>query len=127
MAASIETRVPFLDHELVEFAFTIPTEVKIKNLIPKYILKKILENKLPSEIVNAKKKGFAIPIAKWFRKDWFGYLISELDRNNNQLYDFFDKRAILKIINDHKSGKIDYSEKLWSILFLSKWLEKQKA
>jgi len=50
MAASIETRVPFLDHELVEFAFTIPTEVKIKNLIPKYILKRILENKLPSEI-----------------------------------------------------------------------------
>ncbi|MFQ5772144.1 MAG: asparagine synthase-related protein, partial [bacterium] len=65
-AASIESRVPFLDHELVEFVFRVPSKMKIKNATGKYLLKKLAESKLPSEVIYRKKMGFPVPLKNWF-------------------------------------------------------------
>lgn len=65
MSHSLEARAPFLDHKLIEFAAALPAEFKIRNSVNKYILRKFMENKLPPEIVNRKKRGFLVPIAKW--------------------------------------------------------------
>src|SRR3989441_5101106 len=70
MATSVEARVPFLDHELVEFAIALPPQLKVRDGVGKYLLKKAVEGLLPHEIIYRPKQGFGAPIAEWFRGDF---------------------------------------------------------
>ncbi|MBI4752125.1 MAG: asparagine synthase (glutamine-hydrolyzing) [Acidobacteria bacterium] len=124
MATSVEARVPFLDHEFVEFAMTIPRHLKYKNGQTKYILKKALEGILPDNIIYRKKQGFGLPIKEWFM-DGFG---QELDQRilNSRLRkrNYFNYGEIEQMLAAHKAGKIDYSFNLWGLLNLSLWYER---
>lgn len=123
MATSIEARVPFLDHKLVEFAMNIPRHLKYKNGQPKYILKKALEGIVPNNIIYRKKQGFGLPIKEWFIDRMAKFVEDSLMRSPLRKRDLFNYDHIRYMLNAHKSGKIDYSFNLWCLLNLSLWYE----
>lgn len=114
MAASIEGRVPFLDHKLVEFALHIPSHFKYKNGVTKYILKKAAEGILPKDIIYRKKVGFAAPTTRWFRssKPFQNKLHNVIQSKGKGL---ISQKYIFDILTKHKKGHVDRSVQLWVI------------
>ncbi|MBI5412947.1 asparagine synthase (glutamine-hydrolyzing) [Candidatus Peregrinibacteria bacterium] len=127
MANSIESRVPFLDHRLVELAMRIPMDMKLKNGTPKYILKEAVRGIIPDEIIDRKKQGFSAPIAEWLK----GPLKDELPNViwKSKIWDagIFKKEAVAKLINDHQSGKADLSFRIWNLITLCLWFDRWMA
>ena len=121
MFCSLEARVPYLDHRVVAFASRIPMHMKIHNGVGKYILRKILYKYVPQNLFSQPKMGFALPLHAWLRsslKDWTqDHLSSPL------LKDFFHTAQIQQMWHQHKSGKKNYQEQLWSVLMFKLWLE----
>jgi asparagine synthase (glutamine-hydrolysing) len=125
MANSIETRVPFLDHRVVEYAWNLPNEMKINNNIGKWSLRKILNNYVPLEIIDRPKAGFAVPIGEWLRgplKDWAEELLNP-EKLISQGY--IDHEKVTEIWEMHLSRNFDETPKIWSILMFQSWLEAQ--
>jgi len=119
MANSIEARVPFLDHKLVEFSATIPYYLKLKNQTEKYILRKSVSNLLPKAILNRKKHGFSVPINTWIEK-YLKDMISEIiSRDAIHERGYFKHSTVQKIMQHATSPK--YSHQLWSLLTLEFW------
>ncbi|MCM8824817.1 MAG: asparagine synthase (glutamine-hydrolyzing) [Candidatus Omnitrophica bacterium] len=121
MANSLETRSPFLDHEFVELIASFPSNLKMKNFKSKYILKKKVGNFLPSKIVRRKKMGFGVPVGRWFRKELKNYLIEVLLCNKALSREYFKSEKIKRIVNEHISGNVDHTSRLWSLLILELW------
>lgn len=121
MAASIESRVPFLDHRIVELSNKLPSDHKINRFQTKVILKKIARRYLPEEIVNRKKSGFGVPLGRWLREP--GGMCKTLDALSNDLNiaDYFEKRLLEKNVSEHKSGMKDHSELLWAVINFQMW------
>lgn len=123
MANSLETRVPLLDHRVVELAWRLPLNMKIRGGQGKWILRQVLYQHVPKELIDRPKRGFSVPLASWLRgplRDWTESLISE-KRLKDQ--NFFDYKIIRKIWLEHVSGAKDHSTRLWSILMFQAWLE----
>jgi len=125
MSNSLETRVPFLDKSVVDFAWRIPVNIKIKNNIGKWPLREILSKYIPSKFIDRPKAGFSIPIGNWLRgslKDWAENLLNEkrLIKEGN-----FSSEIIRNVWKEHLSGKLDHSNRLWSILMFQAWFEQQ--
>lgn len=120
MANSIELRVPFLDHKLLEFAASLPGEYKVHGLSTKYIAKRALQNRIPREIRERKKVGFPVPYALWLRTDLKEWLRDVLLDSKSLSRGYFQKRAIEKLLSDNlESGK--YSKELFSLTTLELW------
>ena len=121
MAASQELRVPFLDHFLVEFSFSLPTGKKLHNNVTKYILREIARGMIPQAIIDRPKKGFPIPINKWF-KEHFGHTARNvlLDRTS-ACNEYFDGSYIASLIDSHISGRGDFSEHIWNLIVFEYW------
>ena len=117
MLNSLEVRIPFLDHILVEFALRIPSALKYKRKNSKYILKKLGKRYLPKNIVNRDKKGFGIPIAKWIKKDLKDDFIETLSAHQN----LFNKGYIDSLFSSHINNKMDNRKLLWSLFIFLKW------
>ncbi len=122
MMNSLEARVPLLDHKFAELTFKIPSSFKMKGNSKKHILKETFSNILPSEIISHKKQGFSVPLSIWFKNDFKDYTY-EILMNSNYLYDFLEKKYVKKLLNDHQKGIRDFSQKIWSLLFLDEWLK----
>jgi len=121
MAASIELRVPFLDHKLLEFSASVPSSLKIKNKESKYILKKFMEKKLPNEIIYRKKKGFPVPVQSWFKGD-FNKNAKEVLLNGATIKKgFFNKGFVENMLKRHEENKENCSSLLFSILLFEMW------
>jgi asparagine synthase (glutamine-hydrolysing) len=126
MAYSLETRSPFLSREIIEFSFKIPTDLKIKGVTTKYLLKKIASKYLPKEIIYRKKQGFEIPLKEWLAgplSNWAKETIASIQNNNNF---FLEKEKIKMLFDLHLSGKRDVHPLLWSILVLINYDKKIK-
>lgn len=123
MANSIEARVPFLDHRLVELAMQIPMDLKLKNGISKYILKQGVRGIIPNEIIDRKKQGFSAPIAEWLRTDLHKELPAILWKSHIWEADLFDREAIEKLIEDHQNNKVDASFRIWNLITLGLWFD----
>jgi asparagine synthase (glutamine-hydrolysing) len=122
MAVSIESRVPFLDHRIVEFSATIPPYLKMKGLVLKYIEREAGKRFLPPEVVNRKDKGiFSPPIQLWFKKDFFPIIQDIFHSQVFRERGIFNVSSLEKKINYFRSGKIDYSEQLWMVLNVELW------
>jgi len=121
MAWSLESRVPFLDHELVEFVFNIPSKYKLQNREGKIILKKMLEKYLPNEILYRKKHGFNVPMDKWFRFELYDYLNDILSENTIKKRGIFNYEIIKKMIELHKNYKANYAGELNILLNFELW------
>ena len=123
MAVSLETRAPFLDPRVGQFAASIPVEYKLKGSKGKYILKKAVEDLLPKTILNRPKKGFGIPIADWL-KGRLNPLLHEMlapQRINEQ--GLFNSDYVQKLITEHETNKASHHKELWTLLVFELWLD----
>ncbi|MHB8539101.1 MAG: asparagine synthase (glutamine-hydrolyzing) [Candidatus Dormibacteria bacterium] len=120
MANSIELRVPFLDHKLLEFAASLPGRYKVRGFTTKYIAKKVFGNRIPREIVERKKVGFPIPYDSWLRKDLRGWLRDILLDRKTLQRGYFEKRGIERLITEdlHRGG---CSKEIFSLAVLELW------
>jgi asparagine synthase (glutamine-hydrolysing) len=121
MAASQELRVPFLDHRLVEFAFSLSPKEKINGDSTKHLLRKIAAEILPQEIIKREKKGFPVPINHWFRGDLNQIASEVLLDSSSVCAQYFDLSYISSLLNEHGNGLQDYSENIWNLIILDFW------
>ena len=121
MANSLEARSPFLDHKLMEFAASIPSNLKLKGWTTKYLLKKALTNVLPKDILNRRKAGFGVPIGTWFRQELKDYAYDILLSEKSLKRGYFKKDAIKRILDEHTKGKIDQGARIWSLINFELW------
>ena len=126
MANGLETRVPFLDHEVVKFSWGLPLNYKIRNGVTKAPLREILYKYVPQQLIERPKMGFGVPIDQWLRgplRDWAEDLLN-IDRL--QADRFFDVDQVRTAWEQHLSGKRNLQGKLWNILMFQAWYDFQK-
>lgn len=147
MAHSLETRVPFLDNDLVDFAMKLPVKFKLNNLQEvirlnenesgkknakyfqktndgKTLLRKVMKKYIPDQIINAEKQGFSAPDASWFKGDSIDYVKKLLFNKNAMIYEFLDKKTVQSLVDEHISGSQNRRLFIWSLLNFEHWLEK---
>jgi asparagine synthase (glutamine-hydrolysing) len=124
MATSVEARVPFLDHHLVEYALALPRSLKVEGKSGKHILKRALEEILPRDLLYSPKRGFGAPIREWFRNGLGEMFDSHLLNSTMRRRDFFDYKFISRLLDEHRRGAHDWSFHLWALLNLSLWYER---
>ncbi len=133
MAHSLETRVPFLDHRLVEFVATIPDDFKLRKSmrgkIGKYILKRAFKTILPEVIQKRQKHGFTLPVGHWFRGELREMVLDVLSDGHVKRIGILNSRAISQMLKEHIQGEVSYTETLWScfvfVLWYQNWIEKK--
>ena len=146
MAHSLETRVPFMDNDLVEFAMQCPVNLKLNNLKEvmrinendpgskkksffqktndgKQILRDMMSKYIPKDIVNAEKQGFSSPDASWFKGESIDFVKSSLINKNARIYEYLDHNSVKKLINEHLDGKNNRRLLIWSLLNVESWMK----
>lgn len=144
MAHGLETRVPFLDNDLVDFAMKVPTHLKLGNLGEvvrlnenepggktaryfqktrdgKLLLRKVMERYIPSSITGREKQGFSAPDASWFKGDSIDYVRRKLYQGNPRIYELLDRKSVQSLVNEHLEGKQNRRLLIWSLLSLEEW------
>ncbi len=124
MAVSLEARSPFLDHHVIEFAASLPQNLKARRLTTKYLLKKVLRKLLPSENLNRRKMGFGVPIGHWFRGKMQPFLREVVLSDKALRRGLFNPEAVKQLVELHARGERDYSHQLWTLLMLELWFNR---
>lgn len=124
MAVSLEARVPLLDHRVVEFAWTLPTHMKIRNGVQKWALRQVLYQYVPQSLVDRPKAGFAIPLAEWLRADLRDWAETLLCEKRLRQRGWLDPGPIRQAWRDHLAGKGERQEALWGVCMLEAWAER---
>lgn len=125
MSLGLETRVPFLDHRVIEFAWRLPLSMKIKNGQGKHLLRQVLYKHVPKALIERPKMGFGIPLDSWLRgplRDWAECL---LDENRLKQEGFFNAAPVRKKWQEHLSGQRNWQYHLWGVLMFQAWLDEQ--
>jgi asparagine synthase (glutamine-hydrolysing) len=146
MAHGLETRVPFLDNDLVDFAMRVPVRLKLGNLTDvvrfnenepgtktaryfsktrdgKLLLRRAMERLIPGEIVNREKQGFSAPDASWFKGDSIEFVRRKLADPKARIYNYLDREATMPLLNDHLDGRENRRLFIWSLLSAQSWLD----
>jgi asparagine synthase (glutamine-hydrolysing) len=121
MAVSLEGREPFLDHHVIEWAAKLPTHFKYRNGIKKYLLKQIVHQYIPKEILNQPKSGFGIPKVQWLKKELKNYVDTYLDKTLIKSQGIFDINVINNIKQEFEKGNTLYADKIWKLLMFQMW------
>jgi asparagine synthase (glutamine-hydrolysing) len=121
MAASIESRVPFLDHQLVEFAAGLPARMKLRGFRTKWILREAVRGILPPEILSRKKMGFPVPFGIWMRGPWQEVARDVLLDPRSRQRGIINPPAVERLISAHAAGAADGADAIWSLLNLELW------
>lgn len=125
MACSLETRVPFLDHRVVEMAWRLPLHMKMRGNTGKWALRQVLYKHVPKELIERPKVGFAIPVGHWLRgtlREWAEALLTETRLESEG---YLQPGPIRRVWQEHLRGQRDHTAKLWSVLMFQAWLEEQ--
>jgi len=121
MANSLEARLPFLDYKFMELAARIPSHLKLKGSMTKFILKKTFPDLLPPAILKRKKMGFGVPVSRWFRNELKGYVYEILLDSKALNRGYFRERGIRHLLDEHIALRYDHSAKIWALLILEIW------
>ena len=123
MGIGLETRVPFLDHRIAEFAWSLPLDMKIRNGQSKWILRQVLYKHIPRDLIEREKAGFSVPISEWLRGPLKKWAEDLLDRSRLESEGYFSPDIVHARWNDHISGTRNWAYSLWGILMFQSWLE----
>jgi len=121
MAASIESRVPFLDHKMVEFAAQIPAGLKVRGFSGKHLVKQAMRQVVPDRILHRKKMGFPVPIGQWFRGPSVRALRSVFTSQQSKERGVFNTPEVVRLLDEHLQGVRDHSDALWTVLNFELW------
>lgn len=124
MAASIESRVPFLDHKLVEFTARLPARLKLRGLTTKYILRESMKGLLPEPILKRRKMGFPVPVGAWFRGQHRNVIDEYVLGERAQARGIFDSNFVQRLVAEHEAGAGNHSERLWALVNFEMWLRR---
>ena len=127
MAVSLETRVPFLDHRVAEFAARIPLSLKVQGGKGKQILRKLLYGMVPQALVERPKAGFGVPVGEWIKGPLRPWAEDLLSRASLETEGLLDPAIVQRRWADHLSGQRDSTPALWSVLMLQAWLREQRT
>ena len=125
MSCSLETRMPFLDPEVMKLAWRLPMDVKIRGGVGKWCLREILYRRVPRELVDRPKMGFGVPIGDWLKGPLRGWAEEMLDKNRIEQAGYLDVGIVRKTWEEHLSGKNDWQYHLWDILMFESWREQE--
>ncbi|HEX7500271.1 MAG TPA: asparagine synthase (glutamine-hydrolyzing) [Polyangia bacterium] len=126
-AVGLEVRAPFLDTALVEFACQLPPHQRLRGRTPKYMLKRAMRGRLPDDILDRRKQGFAVPVARWMREDLAPALRDELAPDKLRREGLFDPAFVDGLVSDHMSGRRDRRKALWTLFVFERWLARWGA
>jgi len=121
MAASLESRVPFLDHTLVEFTARLPERMKLRRMTTKYILRRSMKGVLPESILTRRKMGFPVPVGAWFRGAYRSVIDDYTLSARSLARGVFDPAFVRNLVAEHQSGARDHSQRLWSLVNFEMW------
>lgn len=121
MAHSLESRAPLIDYKVVEFAATLPTNLKLKGNNLKYLLRQVAARYLPEDVTRLKKQGFRFPLGIWFRTELKDFLLALFDQSRFVELGLFEKSYIDQLLAEHMSGKVDHNYRIWVLLNLEYW------
>jgi asparagine synthase (glutamine-hydrolysing) len=127
MAVSLESRLPFLDHQLVEFAWRVPLQHKITGNMGKMLLRELLYKYVPKALIERPKQGFSVPIDTWLRgplRDWVEDFLAEVRLKRDGL---LNPQLVRERWKEHLSGKRNWQYSLWCVLMLQVWLDRQRS
>ena len=124
MANGLEIRVPLLDHRILEYTAGLPIDLKYKNGVAKYLLKKLLQKYLPNDLFERPKMGFGAPIDLWLRHGLKELLLDYLSSDRLRKEGLFNLSFVEKRIKEHLSGKVNHQYRLWSLLMWEMWRER---
>jgi asparagine synthase (glutamine-hydrolysing) len=124
MAHSLEARVPFVDHRLLELAGSIPDGLQVRGLAKKWLLRRAVRPLLPDAVVDGRKRGFSIPAARWLRQDARDLVIDLLSPEAVRRQGLFRPEAVQQLVREHLDGRSDQSRPLWGLLCLALWEER---
>ena len=124
MAVSLEARSPFLDHKLIEFAASLPENLKIRRFETKYLLKKVAARLVPKEVVYRRKMGFGVPIGRWFRNEMKDFVREVLLSERSLSRGIVRPEVVGRYVNEHLNGERDHAFQVWTLLMLELWFQK---
>jgi asparagine synthase (glutamine-hydrolysing) len=129
MANSLEVRVPLLDHAIVEFAFSLPLEARIRGdgngkIQTKYLLKKSAARYYPEEFLDRPKQGFGIPVVEWCRGDFLPVIRDRLRDPANPIYGWVSRDAVSAMLSSFEAGSDQQAARLWLLLMFDAWHER---
>ncbi len=121
MAASIEARVPFLDHRLAEYVSALPDRMRVRGLRTKWILREAVKQLLPERILKRRKVGFRVPVNEWFRGEMRAYLVEHLKSSASITRVYYDAGELERVLSEHFEGRQNHEKLLWTLLNLELW------
>lgn len=121
MAVSLETRVPLLDHKLIEFVTRIPASMKMRGATTKHIFKRAINDLVPQALLNRPKQGFGVPVQQWINQELRSYIRDVLRDNKTRSRGYFNKRYVDVLFDEHERGRRDHSMQIWSLFMLELW------
>ncbi len=124
MYHALEVRAPILDYRVVDFVFSLPYSLKYKNFETKYLLKKLMKNRLPNHIIHRKKKGFGVPMARWLKNELKDFCNDLLSSEEIRRQGLFNPEYVSRLKTDHFEGRKDNRKELWNLMVFSLWYEK---
>ncbi len=124
MLASVESRVPYLDNDVAEFALSLPSSLKIRSGHGKYLLRRTLDGFVPNEVLYGPKRGFEVPYREWLRTDLFEFARTSFESAPQPL---FNRSRLIELLEIHRSCQSDYGDLLWKCLVLIEWLSIHKS
>jgi asparagine synthase (glutamine-hydrolysing) len=127
MRVGLEARVPFLDHEVLEFAWRVPVSMKVRKDGGKWLLKQVLYRYVPRELIDRPKMGFSVPIDAWLRGPLRDWTLSNLATSRLEREGILDGEQVRLVLNRHLDETKDAGGPLWTLLMFQTWLEKTKA
>ena len=121
MSVSLEARVPLLDHHIVEFAAALPSRMKHRNGVGKWLLREAIRGLVPPRVLEHPKHGFSVPLARWFRED-LRYRLDALLEPGARIAPYVDRGGVARLVAEHRAGRRDHHHLLWRLISLEIWL-----